>query len=110
MFIRTSMESLSSEITASGTSFSNALRLFVTFSHGKNMQFRYLGDLRNWPPETNYRCVEIEGCNHGSEIPPTTNEGVWSVSKLGKLPLPNITADKCMIDSVKSPSLDDDEL
>ena len=74
------------------------------------MLFRYLGDLRNWPPETNYRCVEIEGCNHGLDIPPTTKQGVWSASKLGKLPIPNITAEKCIEDSIGSSTLVDIEL
>ena len=56
---------------------------------------RYLGDLSNWPPQTHYRCVEMEGCNLNLGIPPTTTEGNWSASKIGKLPIPIITKEQC---------------
>jgi hypothetical protein len=47
----------------------------------RNRGFWYLGDLSQWPPETHYRCVETEGCNHNMPLPPTSEEGAWKGSK-----------------------------
>ena len=47
----------------------------------RNKGFWYLGNLGPWPPETHYRCVEPEGCNYMSNVPPTSSEGAWKGSK-----------------------------
>lgn len=57
---------------------------------------RYLGNLNTWPPETHYRCVEAEGCNRDSSVPPTSADGTWSTSQLhGKKPVPLISFEPC---------------
>ena len=62
----------------------------------RNNGFWYLGDLTTWPPKTHYRCVQPEGCNVGGVVPPTSDQGVWTVNKaLGKEPLPEISLESC---------------
>ena len=58
----------------------------------------YLGNLAPWPPETHYRCVELEGCNEGLDFPPSTEEGQWSVAKnFGQEPVPVISKTPCAV-------------
>lgn len=69
-----------------------------------------MGNLEPWPPETHYRCVQIEGCNYDVEYPPTTFDGQWTGTKqYGIDPVPIITTRPCasesIIDSAASPDL-----
>lgn len=61
---------------------------------------RYLGNVAPWPPETHYRCVEIEGCGEGWLFPPSAADGEWSVSKrYGREPAPVVSLTPCVATS-----------
>ena len=65
----------------------------------RNKGFWYLGDLNPWPPETHYRCVELEKCNYKLDFPPSNAEGQWTVAvKHGKEPTPKIFKTACPSD------------
>lgn len=57
--------------------------------------FWYLGNVEEWPPVTNYRCVQEIGCNYGIDHPPTSKEGTWAASGRGKVPAPVVLNTPC---------------
>lgn len=66
----------------------------------RNKSFWYLGNLNLWPPETHYRCVQPNGCNYGSEFPPSSEEGEWTVAvRHGQSPVPLISVNPCAVDN-----------
>lgn len=73
--------------------FSNANDM----SFFRNKGFWYIGNLAPWPPETHYRCVEIEGCGYGDSVPPATAAGAgWKpAKKYDKGNLPVISIEPC---------------
>lgn len=70
--------------------FSNANDM----SFFRNKGFWYIGNLAPWPPETHYRCVEVEGCGYGDSVPPASAAGAgWKPAKkydTGNLPVISI--------------------
>lgn len=52
----------------------------------------------------------MEGCNQELDYPPSTTEGVWSASKIGKLPVPIITNEACVDTSGETSAVPKDEL
>lgn len=71
---------------------------FYTNEHDNSIYrskgFWYIGDLGPWPPQTHYRCVDIEGCTYEEPTPPL--EGKWVAKKnVGVEPLPVLSATPC---------------
>jgi hypothetical protein len=63
----------------------------------RNRNFWYLGNLGPWPPETHYRCVELDDCNKGLDYPPSSDDGKWTPSKKHADSVPNISKVPCSI-------------
>eukprot|EP01038_Epipyxis_sp_PR26KG_P008568 gene8568-11578_t len=58
--------------------------------------FWYIGNLGPWPPETHYRCVEVEECNYLNSTPAATINGNWKGSKrYNKVGTPLISLEPC---------------
>jgi hypothetical protein len=47
----------------------------------RNKGFWYVGNLAPWPPETHYRCVEVESCNFDIDTPPLSVNNNWKGTK-----------------------------
>lgn len=76
----------------------------------RNKGFWYIGDMEPWPPATHYRCVQEIGCNYGERIPPTSKQGTWAPSGMGKEPAPIVLNVPCDRSQDGSSSLSSEEL
>ena len=61
----------------------------------RNSGLWYLGNLNNWPPDTHYRCDDLDTCGYNENIPPT-DKGIWTIVKrFGKAPAPVVSSTAC---------------
>ena len=61
----------------------------------RNKGFWYAGDIEPWPPVTHYRCVQPNGCNFNEAHPPTSKEGSWTPTGVGKAPAVDVSRVPC---------------
>ena len=63
----------------------------------RNKGFWYLGNLGPWPPETHFRCVDLENCGFEAEFPNIADNAEWSNNKKysGDISTPKFSTTPC---------------
>ena len=62
----------------------------------RNSGLWYIGNLNEWPPETHYRCDNLNECGYEENIPPIS-KGKWTIVKrFGKSPAPILSSAPCV--------------
>ena len=74
-------------------SYTNANEL----SFFRNKGFWYMGNLGPWPPETHFRCVDMEKCAYEGDFPSLGEDAAWTVNKKvsGDIDTPKFSESPC---------------